>query len=143
VTLWRIHQVANVENLNPRRLESVDGLHQADVALLDQIEQRQPSAEIAFGDRHNEAQVRFDELMLRLEQRALFLEHTGIPLVECATRKSDPRFQRRELPGMFRAWRHPLNLLELPIDAAQLRHDLVHDRWANREVPNGGSHFVV
>src|SRR5262245_10217641 len=34
-------------------LEAINRLHQADVALLDQIEQRQPASEIALGDRHH------------------------------------------------------------------------------------------
>jgi hypothetical protein len=39
-------------------IEALDGLHEADVAFLDQIAQRQAVAGIALGHVHDEAQVR-------------------------------------------------------------------------------------
>src|SRR5690606_13471316 len=42
----------------------VELLHRADepqVALLDQVEQGQTAAQVALGDRHHQAQVRFDQ----------------------------------------------------------------------------------
>src|SRR6188474_2509795 len=47
-------------------LELVDGLHQADVAFLDQIEELQAAVGVLLGDRHDEAEVGFDQLLLRL-----------------------------------------------------------------------------
>ena len=44
-----------------RRIETLDGLHQADVAFLDQIGLGQPIAGITAGDMHHEAQMRHDQ----------------------------------------------------------------------------------
>ena len=40
-------------------------------ALLDEVEERQPAAEVALGDRHDEAQVRLDHVLLGLHVAAL------------------------------------------------------------------------
>ena len=42
-------------------VELLDRPHQAEVALLDEVEERHPGALVALGDRHHEAQVRLDE----------------------------------------------------------------------------------
>ena len=47
-------------------LELVHRLHEADVALLNQVEELQPAIGILFGDGNHEAQVGLDELMLGL-----------------------------------------------------------------------------
>ena len=41
-------------------------MHQAEVALLDEVEQRQAGRLVLLGDRHHEAQVRLHELALGL-----------------------------------------------------------------------------
>ncbi len=41
-------------------------MHEAEVALLDQVEQRQAGRLVLLGDRHDEAQVRLHELALGL-----------------------------------------------------------------------------
>ena len=51
-------------------LELVDGLHQADVAFLDQVEELQPAVRVLLRDRDDQPQVRLDELALGL-MRAL------------------------------------------------------------------------
>ena len=56
---WRIHQCARVENLKPV-VELLDRADEAEVALLDQVEQRQPAAVVPLGDAHHEAQVGLD-----------------------------------------------------------------------------------
>ena len=64
---WRIHHVAYVENLKPLRQSNfVDGVHQPEVAVLDEVEQRQPRCLILLGDRDDETQVGLDELALGL-----------------------------------------------------------------------------
>ncbi len=45
-------------------VELLDGADQAERALLDQVEERQPAAEIALRDRDHEAQVGLDHLLL-------------------------------------------------------------------------------
>ncbi len=45
-------------------VELLDGVHQAEVALLDQVEQRQAGRLILLGDRHDETKVRLDEGLL-------------------------------------------------------------------------------
>src|SRR5262245_18837322 len=47
-------------------LELVDGLHQPDVALLDQIQELQTAVRVLLGDRHDEPQVRLDQFLLGL-----------------------------------------------------------------------------
>src|SRR6478736_3806567 len=47
-------------------LELVDGLHQADVAFLDQIEELQATVGVLLGDRDDETEVGLDQLLLRL-----------------------------------------------------------------------------
>ena len=48
------------------RVKPFDGLHQADVALADQIQQRQADALVIAGDFHDEPQVGLDHLFARL-----------------------------------------------------------------------------
>ena len=65
VIAWRIHQVAYVENLKPFDVvELLHGPDQAEVALLDQVEEQHPPAHVPLGDRDHEAQVRLDQLPL-------------------------------------------------------------------------------
>src|SRR5262245_49776989 len=45
-------------------LELVHGLHEADIALLDQVEELQSAVGVLLGDRDDEAQVRLDHLLL-------------------------------------------------------------------------------
>jgi len=41
-------------------LELVHGLHQADVALLDQVKELEPAIGVFLGDRDHQAQIGFD-----------------------------------------------------------------------------------
>src|SRR5919197_4583168 len=63
-------------------LKAVDRLHQADVAFLNQIEERQPSTQIALRDRDDQAEVGFDELALRVDEHLLLLADPREPLLE-------------------------------------------------------------
>src|SRR5690348_13646714 len=47
-------------------VELLDRADQTEVSLLDQIEQRHPRLGVRTRDRHHEAKVRFDQLLLRL-----------------------------------------------------------------------------
>jgi hypothetical protein len=51
-------------------VELLDRVHQAEVALLDQVEQRQPGCRVLLGDRHDETNVGLHELTLRLPAQA-------------------------------------------------------------------------
>ncbi|MNY13282.1 hypothetical protein D3C86_1464110 [compost metagenome] len=53
------------------RIKLLDGVHQAEVAFLDQIEQRHATIQIALGDAHHEAQVALDHYLPRREIPAL------------------------------------------------------------------------
>ena len=46
-------------------IELANGLDQAQIALLNQIEQGQAASNVALGNGHNKAQVRFDHLVVR------------------------------------------------------------------------------
>ena len=64
VIAWRIHHVAYVENLKPFVVvELLDRPDQADVAFLDQVEQRHAAADVLLGDRHDQPQVRLGQLL--------------------------------------------------------------------------------
>src|ERR671912_454996 len=47
-------------------LELVDRLHQADVAFLNQVQELQAAVRVLLRDRHDQAQVGFNQLLLRL-----------------------------------------------------------------------------
>ncbi len=49
------------------RIESLDGLHKADIALLDQITKRQSVAGVSLGDVHDESQVCHDQFTCCVE----------------------------------------------------------------------------
>src|SRR5262245_58451478 len=44
-------------------LELVDGAHEPDVALLDEVEELQPAVHVALGDRHDQPEVGLDQLL--------------------------------------------------------------------------------
>src|SRR4051812_10659913 len=52
-------------------VELLGGAHEAERALLDQVEERQPLVAVVLRDRDHEAQVRLDHLLLRVEVAAL------------------------------------------------------------------------
>jgi len=52
------------ELVAPLVLELVDGLHETDVAFLDEVEELQPPVRVLLGDAHDEPQVGLDELAL-------------------------------------------------------------------------------
>ena len=73
---WRIHHIAYVENLNPRRyLEPVHRFDQAEIAFLHEIEQRKVRMAISLGHRHDEAEV-------GLNQTSFQLVHVVEPLLQ-------------------------------------------------------------
>ena len=62
VMAWRIHHVAYVENLIALTVvELLNRTDQADVAFLDQVQQRHPAADVLFRHRNDEAKVRFGQ----------------------------------------------------------------------------------
>ena len=83
-------------------LELVDRLHQADVALLDQVQELQPAVRVLLGDRDHEAQVRLDQLALRAvgllaravvarQRRAQLVARHAVLDLELARLGADPR----------------------------------------------------
>ena len=65
--------------------ELIDRFHQADVALLDQVEELQPAVGVFLGDGDHEAQVRLDHFLFRLTGFFLAL----LDLVHDATEFAD------------------------------------------------------
>ena len=65
-TASRIHHTAYVEKRSLRsRIEFLDGAHQTEIALGDQIEQRHAAPDIAARDGDDQTQVRLDHLPAR------------------------------------------------------------------------------
>src|SRR5881227_2558934 len=62
VMAWRIHQVVGREFVAAAVLELVDRLHQADVALLNEVEELQSAVGVLLGDGDDQPQVGLDEL---------------------------------------------------------------------------------
>ena len=63
-------------------LELVDGLHQADVALLNEVEELQAAVGVLFGDGDDQAQVGFDQLALGLLGVHVALDHLALGALE-------------------------------------------------------------
>src|ERR671923_2595191 len=100
-----------------RVVELLHGADQAEVPLLDQVEEEHPPADVPFGDRHDEAEVRLDQLLLG--QLAIPLD-LAKEVVGLLARSGSPRL-RRGLPP------DPLDLAELlQLMPADLRHELDH-----------------
>ena len=78
-------------------LELFDGLHQADVAFLDQIEELQAAVSIFLRDSDNEAQVCLHHLLLGLARLALAPLHHVHDLAELADLKPGLGRQRVDL----------------------------------------------
>ena len=55
----------------PMIIELVNRTHQTDVPLLNEIQEGQPPVDVFLGNAHDQPQIRFDHLFLRLFQ-ALF-----------------------------------------------------------------------
>src|SRR5262252_5124563 len=103
-------------------LEFVDRLHQADVALLDQVEELQAAVGVFLGDGDDEAQVRLHHLLLGLARLALALLHHVHDLAELADLESGLAREHLDLVAVL------LDLLLVPRDEAlpapgrKLRH---------------------
>ena len=67
------------EFVTPTPLEFIDGLHQPDVALLDQVQELKSAVVVLFGNRDHEAKIRFDQLTLGVlcadRRRVYDIEH--------------------------------------------------------------------
>src|SRR5579863_237248 len=93
-------------------LELVDGLHQADVAFLNQVEELQPAVAILFSDGNDQSQVGFDQFMLRL-LRAHFTQDDGaLRAMQLREGHSSFFFQPRHLNAML-PLRSPILFLEI------------------------------
>src|SRR5690606_29503557 len=68
-------------------LELVDRLHQADVALLDQIQELEAAVRVLLRDRDHETQVRLDHLLLRAAGLRLAERDLAVDLFDLADRK--------------------------------------------------------
>ena len=130
------------ELIAPAVIELVDGLHQAEIALLDEVEDLESAVRIALGDRHHEPEVCLDELLLgRIRLRlaplddlqgalqlggagAAFLLELLEPLVELAQLFAQvPRARRA---GIARLLALPLDARNLPFERPKLLHRPAH-----------------
>jgi hypothetical protein len=78
-------------------VEFVDGLHQADVAFLDQVEELRAAVDVFLGDGDGEAQVRLDHFLLGLARLALALLHHVRDFAELADLETGLGRQRMDL----------------------------------------------
>ena len=62
------------------RVEALDGLHEADVAFLDQVVEGQSVAGVALGDMNNKAQMRHNELARSVEVFLVAEAHEPAPV---------------------------------------------------------------
>ena len=85
-----------------RVVELVDRPHQAEVALLDEVEELHPAPRVALGDAHDEPQVGLDQLALGRSPR---LTAASAALLDAARSVTAPRrrsARRRCLPSSIR-----------------------------------------
>ena len=94
-------------------LELVDGLHQADVAFLDQVEEQESAVRVLLRDRDHEPQVRLDQLALgavrahrrlgQLVERAAHVvarhAHVGLALLDLAREALELRTRGADAVG--------------------------------------------
>src|SRR5947208_7137170 len=88
-------------------LELVDRLHQADVPFLNQIEELEAAGRAFLRDRHDQAEVGFDQLLLRLLRLVLALDNRGERLLQLVGRLLERVGRRLDLE---------LQLLHLTMD---------------------------
>src|SRR5579862_1405251 len=88
--------------------ELVDGLHQSDVAFLNQVEELQAAVGIFFRDRNHEAQVGFDQLALGLLSIHVSLDDFALRALDLLEEQSGFLFElfdftsyRARLPLIF------------------------------------------
>ena len=96
------------------RVEALDGLHQADVAFLDQVGMRQAVAEVAARDRDHQPQMRDHELARRFQ----------IVLIAEAQREPLLLFQREH--------REAVDGLDISLEAARRHRHWRHYREGHR-----------
>ncbi len=83
--------------MKPRRdLEPVDALHQTEIPLLDQVDQREPLSDVASRNGHDQPQVRDRQLPLRGADGLLVLQHLREAPFELPEREADPLLERAE-----------------------------------------------
>ena len=83
VIACRIHHVAYVRELEALlEVELLDRADEADVALLDQVQERHAAADVLLRDRHDEPQVGRRQLLARVapdaDQLALAVRELGV-----------------------------------------------------------------
>ena len=114
-------------------LEAIDRLHQADVAFLNQVEQRQPAVESsASRSRPPDGGWLPSTRVWPRDDVLLFADRAKAP-AETAPRH--PRALLELLRRAVRSRRDAFPLVEAAIDVAQLHHDVVDDRRTDRLLP--------
>jgi hypothetical protein len=108
-----------------RRVEALDGLHQADIAFLDQVGMRQAVAEVAAGDGDHQAKVRENKLTRRLHI-AFAVETLG-------------------QPGFLGFGQHRITVrgLDIGIDVANRRGDGKRQGMGHSVISSFNSHFIL
>src|SRR5882724_10697313 len=78
-------------------VELDDGAHQADVAFLDEVEERQPALRVALRETHDEPEVGLDELALGFLGTALAVAHDRHRLGELGGGRAGAALARPQL----------------------------------------------
>ena len=98
------------------RIEALHGLHESDVALLDEVGMRQAVAEIAARERHHEPQVRKHELPRSLEIALL------------------AKAPRQHLLLLGSEDREPVDSVDISLEAARRHRHTDRDRQRHRRL---------
>src|SRR6185437_2618871 len=77
--------------------ELIDRLHEADIPLLDEVEELQAAIGVFLGDRDDEAEIGLDHLLLRARFLALAALHLADDAAELADRQAALAGDRRDL----------------------------------------------
>jgi hypothetical protein len=115
-------------------LKAIDGLHQADVAFLNQVEERQPAPRVAFRDRHDQPQIGFEQFAFRFGDAGLVVAHQPQTLAEAAGWQAGSTLETTASCRACGRRSDARDVFELVFEPRQLLDQVVDNRWANRQV---------
>ncbi len=114
-------------------LEAVNGLHEPEVALLNEIQEGEPASEIALGHRDDQPEVGLRQFALGLPDHPVLLGDPSQELAELLTREPGLGLQRSNLPSASAARRPGLELPDALAEPPQFRHELAHQGGLDRK----------
>ncbi len=114
------------------KLESVDRLHEAEVAFLNQVEERKTAVHVPLGDRHDQTEIGLHQVPLLLANGVLGGLNARVAPAKLGARQADARLQLIAAGGA-RFAQQMFQRVKLFVYVAQLGDDVVDECGTNRE----------